>query len=525
VGLKRLLVPSYADWLFAALMVWLFVAGSGWDVLLADGDTGWHIRIGQYILDHGQVPHADLFSFTRPGAPWCAWEWLSDVLFALVHRAAGLKGVVFLAGTAIAACLTVLFRHALARGANLLVALTVCLLAGGASGVHFLARPHVFTLLLLAVSLWLLGRDRGAPGRAVWLLVPLAVLWANLHAGFVALPASIAILGAASALELRWDLVRRYALLAAVTTAATLANPYGIGLHRHIAEYLRSDWIRQAVDEFQSPRFRSESSMHFELLLFAGLMAAATLLRRAKTGEALLLVAWAHAALVSVRNVPIFAVVACPILAAEASRWVRGTGRPRRSVLAIIDRIGAGFAPGARYTSIWPAVLLLVLAVVPGHWPRDFPKNKFPARLIGRQLAMIEGARVFTSDQWGDYLLYRFWPRQTVFIDGRSDFYGPEIGKLYLHTAYGQGDWRGALERYRIGLVLAPKEWPLADLLAESDGWRRVDGDDQAVLFERRVCRADAPAREVPSGTGPAAIRAKENSPFCRSSSKEPGER
>jgi hypothetical protein len=499
VGLRRLLVPSYADWLFAALIVWLFVAGSGWEVLLADGDTGWHIRAGEYVLAHLQVPRTDLFSFSRPDAPWCAWEWLSDVLFALAHRAAGLKGVSLLAGATVAACFTVLFRHALARGANFLAALGVCLVAAGASGIHFLARPHVFTLLLLALSMWLLGRDRRAPGGAVWLLVPLAALWANLHAGFVALLASIAVIATAAALERHWDLARRYAALAAACMAATLVNPYGIGLHRHILEYLRSDWIRQAVDEFQSPRFRSESATHFELLLFAGLLAAASLLRRSRTGEALLLIGWAHAALVSVRNVPVFAIVACPILAAEASRWLNASGCPTPSVAAAVGRIGADFAPAARYTSIWPGVFLLVLASVPGHWPRDFPENKFPVRLIERQRSVIEGARVFTSDQWGDYLLYRFWPSQRAFVDGRSDFYGPGIGKLYLRTACGQGDWRAVLERYRIGFVLAPKEWPLANLLGEAGGWRLVDRDGQAVLFERG---GEAPCRSLArSGT------------------------
>jgi hypothetical protein len=494
VSFKRLLVPSQADWLFAALIVWLFVAGSGWESLLADGDTGWHIRAGEYILDHGRVPHADLFSFTRPGAPWCAWEWLSDVLFALANRAAGLKGVVLLAGVAIAASLTVLFRHMLARGVNFFVALAACLLAAGASGIHYLARPHVFTLLLLAVSLWVLGRDRREPGGAVWLLVPLTALWANLHAGFVALPASIAALGAASVLERRWRLVRRYAALATGCVVASLANPYGIGLHRHILEYLRSDWIRQAVDEFQSPRFRSESSAHFEILLFGGLLAAAALVRRSRPGEAVLVIVWAHAALVSVRNVPVYAVVASPILAAEASRWWREwvKERPARSVASILHSVGAGLAAGARYTSVWPAVTLLVLAVLPGHWPRGFPEVKFPVRLIGRHAQAIEGARVFTSDQWGDYLLYRFGPRQAVFIDGRSDFYGPQIGELYLQTAYARGDWRGRLERYGVRLVLAPKEWPLADLLGGAGDWRRVDQDGQAVLFERS------------GGTGPA---------------------
>jgi hypothetical protein len=488
VSLKRLLVPSHADWLFAAIMVWLFVAGSGWEVLLADGDTGWHIRAGEYILNHGQVPHTDLFSFTRPGAPWCAWEWLSDVLFALAHRAAGLKGVVLLAGAAIAATLTVLFRHMLARGSDFFVALAACLLAAGASGIHFLARPHVFTLLLLAVSLWVLGNnDRRERCGAVWLLVPLTALWANLHAGFVALPASLAALAAASALGRRWRLVRRYAALAGACTAASLANPYGVGLHLHILEYLRSDWIRQAVDEFQSPRFRSESSVHFEILLFAGLLAAASLLRRSRTGEAVLVVAWAHAALVSVRNVPVFAVVASPIVAAEASRWWRGwvKGRPVRSVAAIVERVGTGFAAGAGYASVWPAVFLLVLAISPGQWPRDFPEVKFPVELVGRQAHAIEGARVFTSDQWGDYLLYRFGPRQAVFVDGRSDFYGRRIGELYLEAAYGRGDWRGTLERYGVRLVLAPKEWPLADLMGGAGGWRKVDQDGRAVLFER----------------------------------------
>ena len=507
--IKRLLVPSHSDWLFAALMVWLFVAGSGWTVLLADGDTGWHIRAGEYILATHQVPHTDLFSFTRPGAPWCAWEWLSDVLFALAFRAAALKGVALLAGTVIAASLTVVFRHMLARGSGFFLALAITLVAAGASGVHFLARPHVFTLLLLAVSLWVLGRDRREPGRAVWLLVPLTALWANLHAGFVALPLSIAALVAAAAIERRWDRAVRYSALAAACSLASVANPYGIGLHRHIVEYLQSDWIRQAVDEFQSPRFRSESSAHFEILLFGALLAAASLLRRARLDEAMLVVGWAHAALVSVRNVPVFAVVASPILAAEASRcWSGWAGsRPARSVAAILDRVGAGFASSARHTSVWPAVLLLVLAILPGHWPRDFPENKFPVALIARHEREIAGARLFTSDQWGDYLLFRFGRQQRVFIDGRSDFYGPEIGELYLRTAYGRGDWRATLSRYRITLVLAPKEWPLADLLGPG-GWRLVDRDGEAALFE-----------------SPVPPEAKENASARRKSLLGPGER
>src|SRR4051794_22006762 len=75
----RLLVPSLSDLYFLAILVWLFVSGGGqgWSGLLADADVGWHIRTGDYILDHGSVPHQDLYSFSKTGAPWYAWEWLS----------------------------------------------------------------------------------------------------------------------------------------------------------------------------------------------------------------------------------------------------------------------------------------------------------------------------------------------------------------------------------------------------------------------------------------------------------------
>jgi hypothetical protein len=487
---RRLFVPSHSDWLFLALILWLFAAGSGWETLLADGDTGWHIRTGEYILAHHQVPHADLFSFSKPGAPWYAWEWLSDVAFATAHRTAGLKGVVLLAGALIAAYLTLLFRHMLARGANLFPALACCLLAAGASGIHFLARPHLFTLLLFTVSLWLIGRDRREPGWAVWTLVPLTALWANLHAGFVALPASLAVLAVGAVFERRRDLARRYAALAGACLVASVANPYGIALHRHLIEYLRSDWIRQAVDEFQSPKFRSESALHFEILLFAGLLTAASLLRRRRIGEALLVIAWAHAALVSVRNVPLFAIAVCPLVASEATAcwnaWCRG--RPSRSVAFILNRMGVEFASRAGRTSLWPAVFLVALFLSPLRWPRDFPGVKFPSRLVERNAGIIAGARVFTSDQWGDYLIYRFYPRQRVFIDGRSDFYGPEIGKLYLRVAYGYAERRRALEG--IPVVLAPKDWPLADVLRHSADWCLEDQDDQAALFQRVQSRA-----------------------------------
>ncbi|MBI3471162.1 MAG: hypothetical protein HY013_07385, partial [Candidatus Solibacter usitatus] len=250
---SRLLFPSLSDFLFSAFLVWMFATGAGWKALLGDGDTGWHIRTGEYILDRGQVPHGDIFSFTKFGEPWFAWEWLSDVALAGLHRSWGLKGVVLLAGVVLATLAAILFQHMLWRGANLFISLLLTLLAMGAASVHYLARPHIFTLLLVAASLWVLERDRRRPDGWVWALAPLA----NLHGGFLAILASIGMVGGGYALK--WltgeaeakSRFLRYLGLGAVCAAGTLVNPYGYQLHVHIAQYLRSSWILEAVEEFQ----------------------------------------------------------------------------------------------------------------------------------------------------------------------------------------------------------------------------------------------------------------------------------
>jgi hypothetical protein len=511
--LKRLLVPSHSDWLFAALMLWLFAVGNGWSGLLADGDTGWHIRAGEYVLDTGRVPRADLFSFSKPGARWYAWEWLSDTLFAAVWRRGSLKGVVLVAGIVIAAYLVILFRHMLWRGGNLFFALAACLLTAGASGIHYLARPHIFTLLLLPVSLWLLDRDRRVGDRLVWVLIPITALWANLHAGFLALVLSLGVLAAAAMAERHWRAAARNAALGAGCLAASMLNPYGMALHRHVFEYLQSGWIREAVDEFQSPRFRSESALDFEILLFAGLAAAASLFGRKKIAEASLVVVWAHAALVSVRHVPVFAIVACPVIVSEATRWWNGwvAGRGARTLPAVVDGLASDLSAGSRWTSLVPVFLVagLTFGGIRLAWPQDFPAAKFPTKLVERNERKLRGARVFTSDQWGDYLIYRLPPRQRVFVDGRSDFYGREIGGLYLRTIYGEPAWSGTLDRYAVSEVLADRHWPLDGLLNQNSHWRLVDEDGMAALFER-----------AGSG-GVAAAQPKENLPCRRSRPQE----
>ncbi|MBL8177680.1 MAG: hypothetical protein JNK48_23585 [Bryobacterales bacterium] len=501
--LTRLLAPSFSDCLFIAVLTWLFAAGTaGWLALLADGDTGWHIRTGEWILEHGTVPKTDIFSFSRPGEPWFAWEWLSDVLFALLHASAGLKGIVLLTAVVITGAGTILFRHMMWRGATPFAALLTVLLAFGASTVHHLARPHMFTLLGMTVSLWLIDADRRRHSVWVWTLVAITAVWVNLHGGFLGLIACLGLLVAGEALEAAWKVwqdgalwdmarVKRYGLLTSLCAAASLLNPYGWNLHLHVVAYMRSDFIKDSVQEFQSPSFRTESMMQFELLLVVALVSVGWLLGKRQVTAVLWIAFWAHNSLVSVRHVPIFMIVAAPWVASALTElWSRFFDSAHRATTrGILASLARDMQPACVRSSMWIAAVLAAFLLLPDkimRWPADFPDVKFPVKMVAKHPEKLLQGRVLTMDQWADYLIYRHYPRQRVFIDGRSDFYGKELGRDYVRLMQGHAEWQKLLDRYRFDSVLSPAGWSLASLLKQSPDWLLVDQDGMAILFERR---------------------------------------
>jgi hypothetical protein len=480
--IRRILTPSLLDIFFATLLLTAFAHQQGLRSLLADGDTGWHIRTGELVLATGHAPVADPFSFSRPRKPWFAWEWLADVVFALTWRCHGLAGVAALAGSVLALAATLLLTNMLRRGCGLWLGVAATMAAVSASSIHYLARPHVFSILFYTTGLWALEEDRERRGWRVWLLVPMTALWANLHGGFTAWMATLGLLVALRATERDWQRARRYGCLAALCGVASLANPYGWQLHVHIARYLNSSWIVDHVQEFQSPRIRSEGMLVFAVLLLAAVAMAA----RADRFSALLVVVWGFMALRSARHVPFFAIVAAPVVAAGIARyWARAAGRANgRAPLRIFWDTAQEFGRGARMSLWLPAAAAAVMMAAP---TVGFPDSIFPVAAVDRNLGQLTPRaampRVLTSDQWADYLIFRLYPEQRVFFDGRSDFYGAALGADYRKLLAGEKPWRELLERYQFDLALLPHDWALSTSLEHEPGWHRVYEDAVAVLY------------------------------------------
>ena len=495
-GIRRRFTPSPVELLCFALVLWLIgytVAGGGTG-LIRDSQTGYHIRIGEYVLQHRAAPNTDFLSFTRPGESFFAWEWLTGVGTALLYHWQGLRAIIVVSALLIGLTVLVMMRHMAWRGANVLIVVGLIHIAIGASSIHYLARPHLFTLLFLATALWLLDKDRRHATLALWALVPLTALWVNLHGGFFGLLVTTGVLAGGSGIE--WLLNRkpetlryaiRYSLLTGVCFLASLVNPYGIREHIHLVDFLRETWYLTLTEEFQPPHLLSAAGIYHALLFAGGVILAGVLLRRKRIAPALLILAWAFAACRSVRHVPIYAMVVLPWAAGElAVLWGRWTaGKSRASLAGILETMAADYQPSLRRTSWFPsaAALLLLLFSFGLAYPADFPESVYPVSLVARHSDDIARARVFTTDGWGHYLTFRYPEPYRIFIDGRADFFGERFTKEYLATLNGEPGWQDTFKRYRVEMALVPPEAPLATLLRSAPGWRLVEESSQAVLF------------------------------------------
>jgi hypothetical protein len=516
-------LPSMTDLAFLMPILFLFTRLDGAKTMLGDGDTGWHIRTGQWILANGRVPHQDIFSYTKAGQPWYAWEWLWDASFAWLYERGGLGIVV--AVNIVILCLTfaLLFRLVRRHCENPFVAIAFTFLACAASAIHWLARPHLVTMLFTVLLLTALDRDRTRRTRWLWALPLFFILWTNLHGGFFV---GLIILGgfvageAARALftsssgerRAAFQSALRYAEIALVCAAVTIVNPYTYHLHAHIYQFFSEPYHLEHINEYQSISFHSAAALYLETMLLFGAFAAAWFVIKRRDFVPLVLIAgWAHLALFAARNIPLFAIVAAPFVAqsvyetllgleyAPAARWFqRAVGGFRN--------VGAEFSEIDRHwrfheLSVAAALVLALLIVNPnatGKLKPEYDPQRYPSKALS-VLRADPNSRIFTDDEWGDYLLYNLYPGHKVFVDGRDDFYGQDFEQKYMDLMNVKYDWEQSLNKYKVDTILLSTKTALAGAIKQSSHWRTVYDDTIAIIF-RAVPEPVAESQQVSAG-------------------------
>lgn len=514
------LVPSFSDVWFISILL-LLSAGGLAPKLLGDAGIGWHIRNGQQILRTRAIPHVDAFSATMGGQPWFAWEWLYDLLIAVVHACTGLNGVVFLTAFIIALTFVLALHFALRSGASLPVAILLLALSLGASSIHFLTRPHVLSWLFCVIWFSILdgGSAKGMAelgNRLYWL--PLIMLfWANVHGGFLLgliLCGLYLVAGAfqyvqADDASLREQAGKRLRVLSAMTGLsffASLVNPYGGSLYLHIYRYLGDRFLMDHIDEFESPNFHGVGQKCFGLLLLITLvgLAANRAKMKIKTAHWLVILFAAYSGLYSSRNLPVSSLLLTLTTAPLLSREIEEAGKDSNIAAGIRSMARSFSAFGSRVAAmesrfrghVWPAIAIaggLWVCMHNGHFGShqlmnaQFSKTRFPVEAADfiRQQNIHEP--IFAPDYWGGYLIYTLYPANQVFVDDRHDLYGSTFFRQYLTTVQVEPGWNDLLDHLNVRWVLVPCESPLANILKETPSWSVLYQDNTAVLFHRTV--------------------------------------
>jgi hypothetical protein len=430
------------------------------------------------ILENGALPHVDSFSFSVRGTPWIAKEWLSQILYTLAYDQAGWPGMAILAAATTALAFGLLARFLSDRLSPLPV-IVLCAGAWVATSAHLLARPHALALPIMVA--WIGGLVRAVDRReapSLWLL-PLMVLWANLHGGFtfgifmvgaLALDAIVeAPSGARRATFLHW---LGFGIVAVIAGAIT---PYGWQSMLVTKEVLGLGDALSIIGEWRPADFSSVSGL--ELVLLAGIGFALWKGFVLRPVRILILLGLIHMALAHGRNGELLGLLAPLILAAPIARQF-----PQ---LAASEPAGGHRIRLAALTGV-----LVLAALIPATFGLASVGNIRPAASItpAAAVAAIKDAGagpVFNDYDFGGYLVYAGVP---TFIDGRTELYGGDFTAAH-HRAITLADVNGLfalLDEYKIGATLLSPATPAAELLDRTPGWQRLYADDIAVVHIRK---------------------------------------
>lgn len=445
---------------------------------ISDSDFWWHLKTGQFIVEHHALPVPDPFAYTTalasPAYPGeeatrhfnLTHEWLSQVLVYFVYRAGGLAGVVLLRALLLAvfcACAgLIVWRRTRNFYASLAVALATAAVARGFT----LDRPYLWTFLLLALTILILDSN-----RHLWLLPPLFLFWANCHGGFFLGWIAIAAYSAETLLRRRPD--RTLYLAGASAILLSGVNPNGFHIIQ-ILFYYRQSFLTSRLLEWQRPGLWPPGVFSVMLTAAAGTLIWAR--QKVRLADWLLFAAFAAAAITAQRNIILIGFLA-PILVISylpVHRMATWAALAAASACAIFAGVSGG-----------------VFQFRAAEW-------QLPSGAADFLLAHHVSAPLFNTYEYGGYLMWRLWPAQRVFIDGRAlseSLFQDYVRILYNHDESGGPSADQLLDRYGVqAIVMNGFEYTngivylLAPALADprQTAWKLVYSDSQSLIFMRQ---------------------------------------
>lgn len=484
-------IPSLEDVIFLTIFGYLILNPTE---LLHDGDTGFHIRAGEWMIQNLRLPSHDLFSFYLPTPPWSNHSWLTQVLMGGLHLFAGLRGVVLLYAGLLAFLGFFLFRVLNRLSGEPLIPCALGTLALINTMSHWHARPHIFSMIL--TLLWLDGVLGYLNQGRKWIFWagPLAMLfWVNLHGGFLLGFVILGLVMTGLVLEMvskypdsqhvKIHKIKNLGLLGLGLIPAALLNPNGFQGVLYPIQMMMNPELLGSVDEYLAPNFHSSVFLAFQLFLFLWILLAGFKVKILRGHEILLVLFFLKMALSSKRHVPLFGLVSAylltPYLAEMFYCMIFPFAEHFKNFSMRLQAVQFRCRPG-----IWAlgGGVILLGAVFLRNEPVTFDPKKFPEKAADYVLKHPPQGNMFNENGFGSYLIYKLWPEHKVFAYGFNDIYSLQRMRDYRSVMALTENWQDVLREQNVSWIFLRSNSPLKHFFKASS-WTQVYSDDCATIY------------------------------------------
>jgi hypothetical protein len=494
------IAPSTRKYLIYLPMILLFAWGTTAAFRPVWNNDIWYLfREAGDIVASGEIPRVDQYSAVAAGRPYLAHEWLSGLIFLGVFKLGGGEALTVFR-TLIMLAILLLLWFSLEKRARSFV-LTPLLLALAAYVIleRLFVRPHAFTLLFLCIWVFALERWRRQRRlRYLIILVPLQILWANLHGGYIiALIMGVMMTGSAAFLVMFpswskdesyvWPDVLKLAVLTVACLAASLVNPHGLRLLEFsLTLSLASDYIKQFIYEWRSPLAASYMSRAYG----------------SDVALSIFILMWLGQAL-NVKRRPlvdvVFALLAT-VITAQAIRFVSFIGIlgfpiTVRAWLAVADTHAKSLLVKRRPIIEAALFALLLASTLVYGFPLDKVNHRridwgFGGRIPYQTVDFIAqqgfAGVIFNDYSDGAFIQYHLAPRVLPVMDSRIDVYGSELTHEYFSSRDDPEKFFQYLNKYNVSLILlmqTKKNIPVIQLLLQLPAAKPLLRADGRFLF------------------------------------------
>ena len=472
-----------------------------------DSDMWWHLRIGEETVRIGRPVTVDILSHTRQGEPWVNHSWLFRVGLYSIFKVGGFFALGAL--VALLAAASFGFVYLQMDGSALLRAFII-IFAVPVAALVWSPRPQIVSLVFFGLAGYLLYLYKWRQRDYLWTLVPIFILWSNLHGGYGVGLLLIAAMVAGeminralfrdSAEILDWGRIGKLVLWGVIAGLVVVINPNGIAMWLIPFKTVDVSVLQASLTEWASPDFHQLVEQPFLWLLFATLGIASLSKRRMDGTDLVTTLGFAYLAFLFRRNFGTFAMVAAPVLSRHFYILLQDWQEQAEerfdggyaSIRAFLQRFSQGsFSP--RVTKAINAVVIILLvivallklyAVTEPTLVATFTEDFYPVKAVEWIKQNQPQGQIFNEYNWGGYLIWhlRDYP---VFIDGRTDLYDDELLEEYLMILSGDDGWQEALGDRQVKVVLIKLGSGLDRQLSQSMEWERVFEEENAVVFVR----------------------------------------